>query len=167
MLGKNVSIDSNPIKSCFKFFCEWGLFDGDFGTTRVRKGMPGSFPSGLLTPIVPCCNILSVHKELCVMGIELKMIDDRNLVRLRTILLGIKRNNWKGTKGDRLGWFKHNIEILVILFACVMPAWLSYCFSPNKGRMETTSFVRKGILEYQELESNPNSGGVLSKLGWL
>ena len=23
--------------------------------TRVRKGMPGSLPLGILTPIVPCC----------------------------------------------------------------------------------------------------------------
>ena len=56
MTGKNVSIDANLTKSCFKFVCEWGLFDGDFGTTRVRKGMLGSFPSGLLTPTIPWCN---------------------------------------------------------------------------------------------------------------
>ena len=29
--------------------------------------------------------------------------------------------------------------------------------------METTSFERKGTLDYQELESNPKSGGVSSK----
>ena len=52
-----------------------------------------------------------------------------------------------------------------ILFVHVMPAWLSYCFSRSKGRMETTSFESKGTLDYQELESNPNFGGVPSKLG--
>ena len=31
------------------------LFDGILGTTRVRKGMLGSLPPGLLTPTVPCC----------------------------------------------------------------------------------------------------------------
>ena len=29
--------------------------------------------------------------------------------------------------------------------------------------METNSFVRKGTLDYGELESNPHSGGVSSK----
>ena len=29
--------------------------------------------------------------------------------------------------------------------------------------METASFVRKGTLDYRELESNPKSGGVPSK----
>ena len=37
----------------FKFFCEWVLSYGD-GASRVRKGTPGSLPSGLLTPTVPC-----------------------------------------------------------------------------------------------------------------
>ena len=48
----------------------------NLGTTRVRKGMLGSLPPGLLTPIVPCCSIQSIHRELCVTGIELKRIDD-------------------------------------------------------------------------------------------
>ena len=90
MSRKNAAIDSNPIKSCFKFICEWGLFDGDFGTTRVMKGMFGSLPPGLLTPTLPCCSIQNIHKELWVIGIEFKMIDDQNLVRLRTILFEIR-----------------------------------------------------------------------------
>ena len=52
-----------------------------------------------------------------------------------------------------------------ILFVPVMPTRLSYCFNPSKERMETTCFVRKRTLDYQELESNPNFGGVSSKLG--
>ena len=60
------------------------------GTTRVRKGILGSLPPGLLTPIVPCCNLQSIHRELCVIEIELKMIDDQNSKRLRTILFGNK-----------------------------------------------------------------------------
>ena len=49
---------------------------GILGTTRVRKGMLGSLPLGLLTPIVPCCSIQSIHRELHVTRIELKTIDD-------------------------------------------------------------------------------------------
>ena len=49
------------------------------GTTRIRKGMLGSFPSGLLTPTVPCCKIMSIHRELCVTGIELKTINKTKL----------------------------------------------------------------------------------------
>ena len=64
-----------------------------YGASRVRNGTPGSLPSGLLTPIVPCCNIMSIHRELRVMGIELKMIDDQNSMRLRTILFGNKGNS--------------------------------------------------------------------------
>ena len=57
------------------------------GATRNRKGMPGSFPSCLLTPIVPCCKfIMNIHKDLCVLGIKLKMINDQNSMRMRTIL---------------------------------------------------------------------------------
>ena len=61
--------------------------------------MPRSLPSGLLTPTVPCCNIMNIHRELRVTGIELKTINDQNSVRLRTILFGwmilfgIKGNN--------------------------------------------------------------------------
>ena len=58
-----------------------------------RVCMPGSLPLGLLTPIIPCCNIQSIHDELCVTGIELKRIDDQNSMRLRTILFGKKENN--------------------------------------------------------------------------
>ena len=36
----------------FKFVCEWDSSYGD-GASRVRKGTPGSLPSGLLTPTVP------------------------------------------------------------------------------------------------------------------
>ena len=63
------------------------------GTTCVRKGIPRSLPSGLLTPTVPCCNILSIHRELHVVGIILKMINGQNSMRLRTILFGNKGNN--------------------------------------------------------------------------
>ena len=66
---------------------------GSLGTTRVRKGMLGSLPLGLLTPIVPYCSIQRIHRELRVTGIELKMINDQNSVRLRTILFGNKGNN--------------------------------------------------------------------------
>ena len=59
----------------------------------------------------------------------------------------------------------HNIEIARILFAHVIPTWLSYCFSPNEGRMEITSFLKKETLDYEGLELNPNSIGVSSKLG--
>ena len=55
--------------------------------------MPGSFPPGLLTPTVPCCNIESIHKESHVTGIEFKRINDRNSVRLRMILFGSKEKN--------------------------------------------------------------------------
>ena len=54
-----------------------------------------------------------------------------------------------------------------ILFDHVVPAWLSYCFNPNEGRMATASFERKGTLDYRELESNPKFGGVPSSLGWI
>ena len=93
MTGKNVSIDANLTKSCFKFVCEWGLFDGDFGTARVRKDMLGSLHPSLLTPTIPCYNIQSIQRELCVMGTELKRINDQKLVRLSKILFGNKGNN--------------------------------------------------------------------------
>ena len=63
------------------------------GTTRVRKGMLGNLPPGLLTPTVPSCSIQSIHRELHVTRIELKRIDDRNSVRLRMILFGNKGNS--------------------------------------------------------------------------
>ena len=44
------------VKQCyamfFNFVCEWDLSYGN-GASRVRKGTPGSFPSGLLTPTIP------------------------------------------------------------------------------------------------------------------
>ena len=82
MLGKDVFIDTNSIKFYFKFVCEWGLFNGDFGTSRVRNGMPGSLPSSLLTPTVPCCNIMRIHMEWHVTVIKLKSINDWNLVNV-------------------------------------------------------------------------------------
>ena len=39
------------------FVSEDFILTGILGATRVRKGMPRSFPSGLLTPTVPCCII--------------------------------------------------------------------------------------------------------------
>ena len=66
---------------------------GSLETTRVRKGMPRSLPPGLLTPIVPCCSIQSIHRELRVTRIELKRINDQNLVRMRTILFEIREIN--------------------------------------------------------------------------
>ena len=63
---------------------------GILGTTRVRKGMLGSLPSGLLTPTVPCCSMQSIHRELCVTGIELKRINDQKIVRLRMILFEMR-----------------------------------------------------------------------------
>ena len=53
--------------------------------TRTKNGMLGSFPLGLLTPTIPCCSIQSIHKELRVMGIEFKIVDDQNSIRLRMI----------------------------------------------------------------------------------
>ena len=50
------------------------LVDGDYGTSRVRNGMPGSLPSGLLTPTMDC--ILSIHWGLCTLGNKLKIIDE-------------------------------------------------------------------------------------------
>ena len=47
--------NSDPISS---LFVSEVLFDRILGTTRVRKGMLGSLPLGLLTPTVPCCNII-------------------------------------------------------------------------------------------------------------
>ena len=77
--------------------CISSLFVREFklrdGASRVRKGTLGSLPSRLLTPNIPCCNIPSIHRELRVMGIELKSINDQNSVRLRTILLGNNGNN--------------------------------------------------------------------------
>ena len=66
---------------------------GSLGTTRVRKGMPGSLPSGLLTPTLHYRNILRIHKEICVTGVELKRLIDQNSLRLRTILFANKGNN--------------------------------------------------------------------------
>ena len=64
MTGKDVSfVIHQQIKSCSNFVCEWGLFMGISGTTRVRKGMPGSLPSGLLTPTVPWCKIYNEHSQ--------------------------------------------------------------------------------------------------------
>ena len=60
--------------------------------------MPRSFPSSLLTPTIPCCSIQSIHRKLCVTGIELKRIDDQNSVRLRTVLFEIREITKKEPK---------------------------------------------------------------------
>ena len=58
MSGKDVSFDyksnDNLVSS---FFVSEVYLTGILGTTMVRKGMLGSLPPGLLTPIVPCCII--------------------------------------------------------------------------------------------------------------
>ena len=71
---------------------------GILGTIRVRKGMLGRFPPGLLTPIVPCCKIQSIHRELRVMVIGPKRIDDKKSMRLRTILFEIRERIKKEPK---------------------------------------------------------------------
>ena len=76
---------------------------GSLVTTRIQKGILGSLPPGVLTPIVPCCSIQSIHRKLRATRIELKRINDQNSVRLRTILFEIREIIEKGTQGDGLG----------------------------------------------------------------
>ena len=40
----------NQLKFCYSLF----MSEESLGTTRVRKGTPGSFPLGILTPTIPC-----------------------------------------------------------------------------------------------------------------
>ena len=59
---------------------------GILGTTRVRKGMPRSLPLGLLIPTVPCCKfIMNIHRDLRVLRIKPKTIDDQSSLRMSTI----------------------------------------------------------------------------------
>ena len=57
--------NSNPISS---LFVSEVLFDGILGTTRVRKGMLGSLPPGLLTPTVPCYNTIEYSQGITCYG---------------------------------------------------------------------------------------------------
>ena len=58
-------INSDPISS---LFVSEVLFDGILGTTRVRKGMLGSLPPGLLTPTVPCCKYIEHSQGITCYG---------------------------------------------------------------------------------------------------
>ena len=57
--------NSNPISS---LFVSEVLLDGILGTIRVRKGMLGSLPPGLLTPTIPCCNIIEHSQGITCYG---------------------------------------------------------------------------------------------------
>ena len=58
-------INSDPISS---LFVSEVLFEGILGTTRVRKGMLGSLPPGLLTPTIPCCNTMEHSQGIMCYG---------------------------------------------------------------------------------------------------
>ena len=58
-------ISSDPISS---LFVSEVLLDEILGTTRVRKGMLGSLPPGLLTPTVPCCNTIEHSQGITCYG---------------------------------------------------------------------------------------------------
>ena len=56
----------------------------DSGTTRVRKGMPGSLPLGLLTPTIPCCKYTRTFtRNMCYGTLE---NNDKTNETMRSIL---------------------------------------------------------------------------------